>query len=67
MSWRVYSKDHSCLSRFPFMFETRGNTRNVCWVTYPETAIFKILKIFHLVTLVMKAREKGKTQATDNI
>lgn len=49
MSWRVYSKDHSCLSRFPFMFETRGNTRNVCWVTYPETAIFKIFKIFHLV------------------
>lgn len=43
----------------PVVFETRGNTRSVCWVTYPETAIFKTFKIFHLVTLVMKS-EKGR-------
>lgn len=28
-------------------------------MTYPETAIFKTFKIFHLVTLVMKS-EKGR-------
>lgn len=48
------------------MSETRRDMRSVYWVTYLEIVIIDMFWIFQLLILVMKIRERGKTEANDN-
>lgn len=50
----------------PFVSETRRDMRSVYWVTYLEIVIIDMFWIFQLLILVMKIRERGKTEANDN-